>query len=328
MTHPNLIFHVDWSSQPSKRWLAWGRRVSSGGYEIYSPLPVQTGEKLWTLVQTLLPPDGCALVGFDFPIGLPLEYAQKIGCSHFLSFLNQLENSAWPDWFRVADQAAEINLGRPFYPSRPGDKRLEHLVEGLGLSSPQALWRECDRATPYRRAAAPLFWTMGAQQVGKTALSGWRELLLPARRFTWSHVRLWPFEGRLDELLQPSTLVMAETYPAEYYAALGLDLHLSLPGQKKGKRSVYTRCANATRLLIAVQQLKTRCTPDLEREIERGFGPAPTAEDAFDALVGLLGMIMVLENRLPTNPPSNVPYLIEGWILGLRREKTGYNEVG
>ncbi|MDT8899177.1 hypothetical protein QYE77_12985 [Thermanaerothrix sp. 4228-RoL] len=328
MTRPNLIFHVDWSSQPIKRWLAWGRRVSSGGYEIYSPLPVQTGERLWTLVQTHLPPDGCALVGFDFPIGLPLEYAQKIGCSHFLSFLNQLENSAWPDWFRVADQAAEINLRRPFYPSRPGGKRLAHLVERLELSSPRSLWRECDRATPYRRAAAPLFWTMGAQQVGKTALSGWRELLIPARHLTQPQVRLWPFEGRLDELLQPSTLVIAETYPAEYYAALGLDLHLSLPGQKKGKRSYYTRCANAPNLLAAVRKLGIHLAPDLEHEINQGFGPALTAEDAFDALVGLLGMIMVLENRLPTNPPSNVPYLIEGWILGLRRTKTDYNEIG
>lgn len=328
MTHPNLIIHVDWSSQPRKRWLAWGKYIASKGYEIDSPQPVQTSEGLWSLVQTHLPSDGCALVGFDFPIGLPLEYAQKIGCNHFLSFLAQLENGAWPEWFQVADQAPEINLRRPFYPSRPGGKRLAHLVEGLGLSSSRALWRECDRTTPYRRAAAPLFWTMGAQQVGKTALSGWRELLIPARHLTWPLVRLWPFEGRLDELLQPSALVLAETYPAEYYAPLGLDLYLSLPGHKKGKRSVYTRCANASRLLMATQQLKIRFTPDLEREIERGFGPAPNAEDAFDALIGLLGMVLVLENRLPTDPPSSVPFLIEGWILGLRRTKTDYNEIG
>ncbi|MCX8024436.1 MAG: hypothetical protein N3A60_04460 [Thermanaerothrix sp.] len=319
---------MDWSSHPYKRWLAWGKFVSSRGYEIYPPQPVPTGETLWGLVQASLPPDGFALIGFDFPIGLPLEYAQRIGCNNFLSFLTQLENGAWPDWFQVANQAADITLGRPFYPLRPGGKRMVHLAEGLGLSSYQALWRVCDRATPYRRAAAPLFWTMGAQQVGKTALSGWRELLIPARRFTWSHVRLWPFEGRLNDLLQPATLVLAETYPAEYYARLGLNLRLTTPGQKRGKRSLHTRCANAPFLLAAAQRLRMHLAPELEREIERGFGSASTAEDAFDALIGLLGMMLVLENQLPADPPPDAPYLIEGWILGLSQEKSGYNEIG
>ena len=30
---------------------------------------------------------------------------------------------------------------------------------------------------PGRRAAAPIFWTLGAQQVGKAAIAAWRELL-------------------------------------------------------------------------------------------------------------------------------------------------------
>jgi hypothetical protein len=46
----------------------------------------------------------------------------------------------------------------------------------------QRLRRQCERATPTRRAACPLFWTLGSNQVGKAAISGWQEVIAPAQR--------------------------------------------------------------------------------------------------------------------------------------------------
>lgn len=325
---PILVFHMDWSSQPAKRWMAWALRISPEAYQIHAPILVSSGAEVWDFIRALLTQEESALIGCDFPIGLPLEYARKINCENFLDFLAQLEDGVWPDFFRVADQPEDIALERPFYPARSGGKRLKHLVQGLGFSRAQALWRLCDRATPYRRAAAPLFWALGAQQVGKAALSGWRELLIPARHLTFPQVKVWPFQGLLQDLLRPSTAVIAETYPAEYYVPLGLNLHLAPSGSRRGKRSLYTRQANASRLLRAMRELGGNPTPELEEAIQAGFGTSPVAEDAFDALVGLLGMLMVLRGELPANPPAETPSTIEGWIFGLRIEKKGYNEIG
>ena len=47
----------------------------------------------------------------------------------------------------------------------------------LGLDGAAALSRACDRATAERPAGAPLFWTLGANQVGKAAIAAWRTML-------------------------------------------------------------------------------------------------------------------------------------------------------
>ncbi len=65
-----------------------------------------------------------------------------------------------------------------------------------------------------------MFWTLGAKQVGKAAICGWRELLAPALRR--NEISLWPFEGDLTELLKEARIVVAETYPAETYSHLGI----------------------------------------------------------------------------------------------------------
>lgn len=51
-----------------------------------------------------------------------------------------------------------------------------------------------------RNAACPLFWTLGANQVGKGAIIGWRDVLSPALHDD-KGVFLWLFDGFLDDLL-------------------------------------------------------------------------------------------------------------------------------
>ncbi len=47
-----------------------------------------------------------------------------------------------------------------------------------------------------------------------------------------------------------------------------------------------------------------------------GFGPSGNGEDQFDAALGLLGMIEVVEGRRAAAPTSIELNDCEGWILG------------
>jgi len=54
-------------------------------------------------------------------------------------------------------------------------------------------------------------------------------------------------------------------------------------------------------------------------QLEDGFGPSSSGEDAFDAMVGLLGMLEVVDLRRAEAPPlTKEAQLWEGWILGQR----------
>jgi hypothetical protein len=51
--------------------------------------------------------------------------------------------------------------------------------------------------------------------------------------------------------------------------------------------------------------------------VQSGFGPAPGGEDAFDAVVGLFGMLNLALGLRPLDEPSGERLRrIEGWILG------------
>jgi hypothetical protein len=66
-------------------------------------------------------------------------------------------------------------------------------------------------------------------------------------------------------------------------------------------------------LLAAAQTLEVELEPCLRDEIERGFGN----DDAYDAFVGLLGMINVITGRRDAAPVlDDETRRIEGWILG------------
>lgn len=54
----------------------------------------------------------------------------------------------------------------------------------------------------------------------------------------------------------------------------------------------------------------------MKRALDEGFGSARTGEDAFDAAMGLLGMIEVIDGRRAAAPSSAYGSSWEGWILG------------
>jgi hypothetical protein len=179
----------------------------------------------------------------------------------------------------------------------------------LGLGNAAGLSRWCDRATIERPAGAPLFWTLGANQTGKAAITAWRDWLIPALASA-SPPRLWPFEGDVAQLVLPGAVVVAEAYPAESLRHLGLTLRGS-------KRRQSDRAALAAPLRAVFQGLAAAPDAALAATIADGFGADAAGEDRFDSLIGVLGVINVLAGHRPGGIPDD-PWLRrwEGWVLG------------
>ncbi len=257
------------------------------------------------------------LLGVDFPIGLPLHYAELAGIGTFLDALPRFGEGRWERFYEVGGAPQDISLTRPFYPARPGGARREHLLAALQADSFDALRRRCELPYPGRRAAAPLFWTLGGQQVGKAAIIGWRDLLGPALR-SGDDLAIWPFSGPLAALCVPGRIVAAESYPAEFYGHLGISFTQGRGhGRRGGKRVREARKANAPLLLQWARQAGVGMPPALSDMIRDGFGAGPEGEDLFDAVIGLFGMLNVVLGRQPPGEVQDVRLrTVEGWILG------------
>ncbi len=302
---PDLIAaHADWSIDPRKRWVSVARR-RAGHWRAEAPAPV--GEPA-ALVARLLAEGAPLALGLDLPLGLPRTYAA--GCTEpdFPSFLAGLTSR--PGFFQVNPGLETISRDRPFYPARgvKGMTRASHAA-ALGLGGAEGLSRWCDRATATRPAGAPLFWTLGANQSGKAAISAWRDWLAPALA-AGAPLRLWPFHGPLGALLAPGMAALAEVYPAEALRHCGLKLAGS-------KRAQAPRLLAGPGLHAAMQARRVLPTPALAATIAAGFGADAQGEDRFDSCVGLLGLVGVLEGLRPDHIPVDAMiHRWEGWVLG------------
>jgi hypothetical protein len=253
---------------------------------------------------------GPVALGVDFPIGLPRAYAARHLDQNtaFPAFLRGLTDR--PDFLAVCGILDEIRPERPFYPMRGvrGMTRLSH-AQALGLGSAAGLSRLCDVATAERPAGAPLFWTLGANQTGKAAISAWRDLLLPALAGPQPPA-LWPFDGALRALLQGNQVVVAETYPAEAMRQLGLRMAGS-------KRRHADRVALAPAIRASMAGLSACPDLALDRLLGDGFGQDAAGEDRMDCVLGLLCLLQVLAGRrLDTAPDDPWVERWEGWVLG------------
>jgi len=155
-----------------------------------------------------------------------------------------------------------------------------------------------------------LFWTLGGNQVGKAAITGWRELVIPHR----ANVGLWPFDGHLTDLMRQRDVVMAETYPGDVYRRIGIPRNLAWSKRRQdGRQRV------APYLLDWISSHDSLDASAVIHPIKDGFGPHTSGEDPFDALVGLFGMIDVATGARPEGAPDDPSIRQwEGWILGQR----------
>ena len=251
-----------------------------------------------------------AALGVDAPIGLPAAYARAHLGRHagFPDFLAHLGRD--DPFFRVCDRIDQVSPARPFFPNttRHGPRRAAQAAR-LGLERSDDLLRLCDRKTATRPRAACLFWTLGANQVGKAALSLWRDLLLDALASPEAP-GVWPFDGRLAPLLRTRAVVIAETYPAEAMRQLGIVLAGS-------KRRQSDRAGLATAIDARMRALDATPDRDLRQQIATGFGADADGEDRFDSLLGLLGLLHVIrEPHRDVVPPDDAILKFEGWSVG------------
>jgi hypothetical protein len=311
--HVTLIAHSDWSKEPSKRWMGFACKHSDQRWYISDLVKIDLPPQLFSFLSSKKILPGCILAGFDFPIGLPSAYALKIGITDFLTSLPMFGYFEWENFYSPAESPSEISLYRPFYPAKPGGSLRTHLEQGLGIPFSQ-LYRLCEVSDINRRAACPLFWTMGGQQVGKAAITGWASLLSPAINDLSMNLRIWPFSGPIDTLCLPNNIVVVETYPAEYYYHLGLSF---IDPVRRSKRRQSDRVSFAKQLIQWAKDHDLDIARSLKNKIKLGFGKSLDGEDQFDALVGLFGMInIVMGNRPIWEPTSPVIAKIEGWIFG------------
>ena len=249
-------------------------------------------------------------LGLDVPLGVPRDYAALADIADFPAFLRGLAGQA--SFFAVNEALDTVAVARPFYPQRGvrGMTRAAHAA-ALGLADARGLSRWCDRATAERPAGAPVFWTLGANQSGKAAIAAWRDWLAPALA-EGAPIRLWPFEGGLHALLAPGRAVLAEVYPAEALRHCGLRMGGS-------KRVQADRAALAESLLATMAARGVTGDAALVAAVRDGFGRDAAGEDRFDSLIGLLGMIGVLDGARPDFIPDDPAIrAVEGWATGLR----------
>ncbi|MGV1758861.1 DUF429 domain-containing protein [Rhizobium sp. A22-96] len=302
-----VIAHCDWSIDRKKRWMCVAVRQSKG-WQVAAPELVGDTTDLMSRLSRRSEVDGALLMGFDFPIGLPKRYGEMISPASFRDALTAFGQGPFARWFDVAERRHEISVHRPFYPQRPGGTQRQHLYEALGVDRGIALLRSCERATTDRGDACMLFWTLGGNQVGKAAITGWREVIIP----NLDDISLWPFDGSLAELSIPGATIIAETYPGDVYGQLGIP-----------RRPVWSKRQQAGRRVVGDHMLSwLRNRPHVGAEalqviIADGFGADKSGEDRFDAAVGLLGMIDVVDGHRPEGtPPDGDIKIWEGWILG------------
>lgn len=315
MTFPTIVAHADWGLRPRKRQMAVAElEGDSGGhppaYTVTSLEPVADVKFLAALHRAAAPYQ--AMIGFDYPIGLPRAYARAAQISSFRGFLtDRLGLPPWVGFGDVARTAEEVSLHRPFYPDVPGGAKRDDLYKGLRLSARQ-LRRECERDD-----AEILFWTLGGKQVGKGALAG-SQLLREELRTHELGIAIWPFDGPLESLLDgASRLIVAETYPREYYRSVK-PKGTTTSGWSKRRRK--DRLTWIPTLLSRATQLGVSWNETLLRRVEHGLSEGPNGEDEFDAIVGLLGMLAVITGATPSGEPEDDDVTsVEGWILGRPR---------
>lgn len=301
------LVHADWSVSPAKRWAAWATPLEQG-WRVDALAPV--GD-LADFRRRILDISGLfpILAGFDFPIGVPKVFGEKTGSAGFPDFLSSLDGPRWGRFSSVAREPWEIAIEQPFYPAsaRRGVRRAS-LASGLGVEDFNDLLRVCERPTPTRRAACPLFWTLGGAQVGRAALSGWEGVVRP---LIGEGARLWPYDGDLKRLCDGPGIVIAETYPAEAYAHVGVAF-----GPRQSKRRREDRLAQVPSILEWAEERGVDFAAPVLAALADGFGTRPDGEDRFDAFMGLLGMIEVASGRRDEGKaPADVAGW-EGWILG------------
>lgn len=302
------LAHADWSIHADKRFFCVAHIDEEQGIVVEMPSSVASVGGPSRLLEHLIgAPARRGIFGMDVCVGLPRAYAQQAEIDAFVEWLSVDDEQYWETWFDVAESPDQISLDRPFYPARSGKVKMDDLVNALGLEDRDALRRQCDYDPKSgQRWGSPLFWTIGATQVGKATISAWRDVVLPAiqaMRAGDAALAIWPFDGPIQSLVD-ANVILAEAFPTAYHDRLDI--------QMGSKRNMVDR-SNQTRALCEwASKRDVTLSPSLVEAMKKGV----LGEDAFDAVIGCLGMLDALLLGDVHCPPDPAIHRVEGWIFG------------
>ncbi|WP_202190065.1 hypothetical protein [Ensifer sp. LCM 4579] len=119
----------------------------------------------------------------------------------------------------------------------------------------------------------------------------------------------------MAELANRKPVILAETYPGDVYRQIGIPRS----GWSKRRQADRTRMGQSILPWLAARP--NLDTGLLQPFIDDGFGSDKSGEDRFDAVVGLLGMLDVVDRRRGEGIPAiDAIQKWEGWILGHHRD--------
>jgi Pyridoxamine 5'-phosphate oxidase/Protein of unknown function (DUF429) len=293
---PRAILGADWSGDARRRavWVALPEERTVGRLDAAPTVP--------GLVAAARQIGGGVLIGIDAPIGVPRSYLEAARRSWGLdgaSFLEWLAVAVTePAFFTAVRSAPEWSVRTPFFhvPAGMGGRTgFEVAARAHGVE----LWRGIDRDTH----ATSMFALGLPGQVAPAAQALWRELVA-ARALG---LRVWPFDGRLDELLAEGDAVVAEIYPRAAYATA---LARTLPARPMAlkKRNVGAR-------RDALEQLESATWVTEHGVRLDDLSHAAAGEDDFDACLTCAALLrLVLEGRPLA---EHVDAEAEGAMLGV-----------
>jgi hypothetical protein len=97
-----IVAHADWGVDPRKQWAAVARQDGAGRWIATAAQPVgQSGtlRERFGVGDSVGDATETALIGFDFPIGLPRTYAAATGVTSYTELLPALGHGDWmPSW--------------------------------------------------------------------------------------------------------------------------------------------------------------------------------------------------------------------------------------
>jgi hypothetical protein len=219
---PRFLLSIDWS----KNWKNRAVYLLDTEERCIRPAgasPRETPDRRpWTVSSTLafarsLAARGTVLLSYDAPLGVPASYFQAA-----IQLAPWREARSFVDWmpwacsdtnFLQNGRSAESwRIDRPFFAVPEGKGALK-AFENAAAQASVRLRRRIEELSH----AKPVFLTSGIPgTVGSGAIDLWTGLareLTPERDFG-----IWPFEGRLEELLATRRIVVGEIYPRAAYA--------------------------------------------------------------------------------------------------------------
>jgi len=301
------VYCADWSKDPAKRAVCVADVAARRVEYVRRSSPWTVGSLIRVASEDVR--GGRSVVAFDAPIGVPASYlaAVRPGPGPF-TFVDWLPGTlAIPGFYEPSKSVAEWSPRRPFFavpPGKGGRSRWEESLRALHIDPRRRIDRKARGSSPFIAAGT-------AGSVGSAAAAIWQELaVLVDKREPTPELRVWPFEGRLEDLTASARVVVAEIFPRTAYA-VALSSHPV--AHRRPMRIAKTK--EACRIAALDRLSESRWIT--ERGVELlGRDDAAGNEDVFDAFLAAAALLRSVLEGDPLSIEALEDAVAEGGILG------------